>query len=149
QNLPRTLGGQSAERWIPVNAASRRRRWPKASVYRDLSPAKIGRRDRWRCSIACSPTQNIQRSGRQARRISADSHRRQHGLPFRHGILPRAAIASYSAAATRGAPPPSPAPAAAPPPPPAEAEADTAASPVARRPTRPVTANPVLPAAHD
>ena len=61
----------------PVNAASRRRRWPKASVYRDRSPAKIGRRDRWRCSIACSPTQNIQRSGRQARRISADSHRRQ------------------------------------------------------------------------
>src|SRR5208282_2181705 len=78
QILPRTLGGQSAERWIPVNAASRRRRWPKASVYRDRSPAKIGRRDRWRCSIACSPTQNIQRSGRQARRISADSHRRQH-----------------------------------------------------------------------
>ena len=32
-------------------------------IYR---PAKIGRRDRWRCSIASSPTQNIQRSGRQA-----------------------------------------------------------------------------------
>ena len=32
-------------------------------IYR---PAKISRRDRWRCSIASSPTQNIQRSGRQA-----------------------------------------------------------------------------------
>ncbi len=29
-------------------------------IYR---PAKIGRRDRWRCSIASSPTQNIQPSG--------------------------------------------------------------------------------------
>src|SRR5271165_1618789 len=32
-------------------------------IYR---PAKIGRRDRWRCSIASSPTRYIQRSGRQA-----------------------------------------------------------------------------------
>ena len=54
----------------PVNAASRRRRWPKASDYRDLSLAKIGREIGGDCSIACSPTQNIQRSGRQARRIS-------------------------------------------------------------------------------
>src|SRR5208337_3166072 len=32
-------------------------------IYR---PAKISRRDRWRCSIASSPTQNIQPSGWQA-----------------------------------------------------------------------------------
>jgi len=34
----RTLGSQRAGRWTPVNAVSRRRRWPKASVYRGLSP---------------------------------------------------------------------------------------------------------------
>ena len=77
----------AANSWRPECGAMdpcQRRKPPEAvakgQFYRDLSPAKIGHRDRWRCSIACSPTQNIQRSGRQARRISADSHRRQQAF---------------------------------------------------------------------
>ncbi len=33
----RTLGGEIAGRETPANADSRRRRWPKASVYRGLA----------------------------------------------------------------------------------------------------------------
>ena len=68
------------------------------------------------------------------------SSRSRPGRRARRDILPRAAPASRSAAATRDAPPPSPAPAAAPSPRPAAA--DTAASRVPRRRTRRATASP-------
>jgi len=38
----RILGGQQEPDASPVKAVSRRRRWPKASLYRARRPARLG-----------------------------------------------------------------------------------------------------------
>src|SRR5208282_1411723 len=50
----------------PVNAASRRRRWPKASVYRGLSSRQNRQPRSVRGGIGHAPVVNVHWSGRQA-----------------------------------------------------------------------------------